>query len=69
MDDWESTTIVYTRTHCAVLQVDGRLLRRNTYRQYWMDKENEKYAHEIHGLLMPAYQHQREQQLKKTDAK
>ncbi len=38
------------------MQVDSRLLRHKDYKQWWIDKENQKYAEQLHGLLAPAYE-------------
>mmetsp|Transcript_2555 Transcript_2555/g.6807 ORF Transcript_2555/g.6807 Transcript_2555/m.6807 type:complete len:97 (-) Transcript_2555:195-485(-) len=42
----------------AGMAADSRLIRREAYRQYWIDKEHEKYARQVTALLKPAYQQQ-----------
>ena len=42
------------------LQVDSRMVRHTEYKQWWFDKENQKYAAQLHALLMPAYEWQLE---------
>jgi len=39
----------------AIMAVDSRLLRHSEYKQWWMDNENQKYAAQVHDLLMPAF--------------
>lgn len=40
----------------ACMAVDSRLLRHEEYRQWWIDRENQKYAEQLDMLLMPGNQ-------------